>query len=83
MSPDSIDWVLCNGGADIWHAESSADGKRVAWEADEQWERHIDWRCAAFARDTRVGPRAAGRAMCDAITFMYSGAGSGLAVVEL
>ena len=51
MSPDSIDWVLCNGGADIWHAESSADGKRVAWEADEQWERHIDWRCAAFVRE--------------------------------
>lgn len=46
MSLEGIDWVLCHGGADIWHAMPDRDSGRMAWETDEQWERHIDWRCA-------------------------------------
>jgi hypothetical protein len=45
VSPADIDWVICNSGADIWHAHPQPDGKSIDWKADEQWERHIDWRC--------------------------------------
>ena len=47
VSPADIDWVICNSGADIWHAHPQPDGKSIDWKADEQWERHIDWRCAS------------------------------------
>jgi len=45
VSPADIDWVVCHSGADIWHAHPQPDGKSIDWKADEQWERHIDWRC--------------------------------------
>ena len=43
VAADDLDWVVCNGGADIRH--SGADGG--SWSADEAWEQHIDWRWAS------------------------------------
>ena len=40
-----LDWLVCNSGADIWHATAAGgDASKVAWSADERWEDHIDFR---------------------------------------
>ena len=39
-----LDWIVCNGGADIWHQLPSRNGKDATWVADEQWEGHIGFR---------------------------------------
>ncbi len=39
-----LDWIICNGGADIWHQLPERDGKEATWVADEQWEGHIGFR---------------------------------------
>ena len=41
-----LDWLVCNSGADIWHATAAGDAGGVAWSADERWEDHIDFRRA-------------------------------------
>jgi hypothetical protein len=40
-----LDWIICNGGADVWHLLPERDGKEATWVADEQWEGHISFRC--------------------------------------
>ena len=45
-----IDWMVCNGGADIWLLLPAREGKKEAtWVADEQWDSHISFRCARMA----------------------------------
>eukprot|EP00884_Botryococcus_braunii_P004374 jgi/Botrbrau1/13938/Bobra.0193s0005.1 len=39
-----VDWIVCHGGADIWHAKVALPGQEQQWVADEQWEQHIDFR---------------------------------------
>ena len=39
---DGLDWIVCHSGADIWHAQT--DGE---WNADEQWENLVDFRCTS------------------------------------
>lgn len=39
-----LDWIICNGGADVWHLLPERDGKEATWVADEQWEGHISFR---------------------------------------
>ena len=51
LNVDALDFVVCNGGADIWHAHEGggkADGAAasslVRWVADDAWEAHIAFR---------------------------------------
>jgi hypothetical protein len=44
-----LDWIICNGGADVWHLLPERDGKEATWVADEQWEGHISFRCPSLA----------------------------------
>ena len=45
-----VDWMVCNGGADIWLLLPAREGKKEAtWAADEQWDSHISFRCARCA----------------------------------
>ena len=41
---DPFDWIICNAGADIWHAVSKSKNGEAFWEADEEWEEHINHR---------------------------------------
>jgi hypothetical protein len=45
-----LDWIICHGGADIWHAKVPASGKEQPWVADEQYEQHIDFRYSHISR---------------------------------
>ncbi len=64
-----LDWLVCNSGADIWHATAAGDAGGVAWSADERWEHHID-----FRRVPRLAPR---RRPCAAERHVGGGAGPG------
>ena len=44
MPVGDLDWMICNGGADIWQLLPEHDGKETTWVADEQWEAHISFR---------------------------------------
>ena len=44
MPVGDLDWMICNGGADIWQLLPEHDGKETTWVADEQWEGHISFR---------------------------------------
>ena len=44
MPVGELDWMICNGGADIWQLLPEHDGKESTWVADEQWEGHISFR---------------------------------------
>ena len=46
MTVGDLDWMICNGGADIWQLLPEHDGKETTWVADEQWEGHISFRSA-------------------------------------
>ncbi|KAK9919093.1 hypothetical protein WJX75_009336 [Coccomyxa subellipsoidea] len=39
-----LDWMVCNGGADIWQLLQSRDGKDPTWSSDEHWDAHITFR---------------------------------------
>ncbi len=39
-----LDWMVCNGGADIWHLLPARGDKEATWAADEQWDAHISFR---------------------------------------
>lgn len=41
---DPFDWIICNAGADIWHAVNKSQNGEAFWEADEEWEEHINHR---------------------------------------
>jgi hypothetical protein len=41
-----LDWMVCNGGADIWQLLPAREGKGATWVADEQWDAHISFRRA-------------------------------------
>lgn len=43
-----LDWMVCNGGADIWHLLQSRNGKDPTWSPDEHWDAHITFRQGAF-----------------------------------
>ena len=45
VAVQELDWIICNGGADVWHLLPERDGKEATWVADEQWEGHISFRC--------------------------------------
>ncbi len=44
FNSDPFDWIICNAGADIWHAVSKSQDGEAFWEADEEWEEHINHR---------------------------------------
>ena len=44
MQLAELDWMVCNGGADIWHLLPARGDKEAAWAADEQWDAHISFR---------------------------------------
>lgn len=44
FNSDPFDWIICNAGADIWHALNKSQDGEAYWEADEQWEHHIEHR---------------------------------------
>ena len=46
MAVGDLDWMICNGGADIWQLLPEHDGKETTWVADELWEGHISFRSA-------------------------------------
>ncbi len=39
-----LDWMVCNGGADIWHLLQTGEGKDPKWSSDEHWDAHITFR---------------------------------------
>lgn len=41
---EPFDWIICNSGADIWHALNRAKHGEAIWDADEEWENHIQYR---------------------------------------
>lgn len=41
-----LDWMVCNGGADIWHLLQTRGGKEPKWSSDEHWDAHIAFRQA-------------------------------------
>ena len=41
---EPFDWIICNCGADIWHALSKNKDGEAVWDADDQWEHHIEHR---------------------------------------
>ena len=41
---EPFDWIVCNSGADIWHALGKNGGGEAMWDADEQWDEHISHR---------------------------------------
>lgn len=41
-----LDWMVCNGGADIWHLLQAGGGKDPKWSSDEHWDAHITFRQA-------------------------------------
>lgn len=52
-----LDWMVCNGGADIWHLLPARGDKEATWAADEQWDAHISFRHEKFSdrvSDTRA-----------------------------
>jgi hypothetical protein len=61
-----LDWLVCNSGADIWHATAAGDAGGVAWSADERWEHHIDFRRAPRPAPRR-GADAADQAPCTVV----------------
>ena len=44
FNSDPFDWIVCNAGGDIWHALNKSQDGEAYWEADEQWEHHIEHR---------------------------------------
>ena len=53
MQLAELDWMVCNGGADIWHLLPARGDKEATWAADEQWDAHISFR---RARGSLKGP---------------------------
>ena len=44
FNSEPLDWIICNSGADIWHALNKEDATEATWDADEHWEDHIAYR---------------------------------------